>query len=807
MGSLCPHANLTVLLVFILLALCLPISNVKGQVPAAFRKLFDTTASSDRSTHVLPNDSVLKAEGIDKLVKRINPFASFQKLLPKPDSLVADTAKPNSDKVQKLLATEASNVYKSIMPLDEIRDLIKKDSSEQKKKFLHTIERTNSKHLLAVTGGYISYNFNYRSTIDTPFLETGIYQNQVSGNFDVLVADQLPFTVSYLGRQSNSNFYKDIADVQVSFNSNAFQNGLVSKMRNRLGQQTEKLLDTLSEKLYVVKNDQLEALKNKLRSSFSPQRLGEAHEIVSVPELSYDPNLPDSVNRLNADSLQFFARKYLESCEKTKASYERVSKQVDSLKDICLKNVSRIKRYRETINNPGELYQSGEAIRALKAEYNLSDTVVPVKYLKYMNVRSASIGRTPLNYSELTAKNVNLNGINFEYNSWYYFAVAAGFVDYRFREFATARHLKPRAQTFYQLRLGLGKLDKSNIIVSAFRGKKQLFTSRTNNPGLINISGLSLEGRLALNRNTYIKGEVANSFAPDLRLNQSGDKNENVLGSRDNSAYSISAYSYIPLSNTRLEGSYKSTGANYQSFTNFQTSTALESWYIKADQVFLNYRIRLSGYVRKNDFSNPFLAIPYNSNTVFKAINLSLRLPRFPVITVGYQPMSQLTVLDQQVFENRFQSFTASAFHSYRLKALRTTSNIVINKFYNDSRDTGYIYYNATNLLFSQHFYFPKFTSNIGVNVTGNPGYLMTVLEAGIEPVVTSRLSFGLGVRINTINEVKSKVGGFLNANILLFKGDQLSIGYEHGYLPGNVKSLVRNEMGSVQFIKTLKFN
>ena len=62
-----------------------------------------------------------------------------------------------------------------------------------------------------------------------------------------------------------------------------------------------------------------------------------------------------------------------------------------------------------------------------------------------MNVRKFGIGRNQVNYSELTSKNISLTGLNFEYNSWYYAALSAGNVDYRFRDFVVNRFNRPRS--------------------------------------------------------------------------------------------------------------------------------------------------------------------------------------------------------------------------------------------------------------------------------------------------------------------------------------------------------------------------
>src|SRR5262245_12802071 len=50
---------------------------------------------------------------------------------------------------------------------------------------------------LQFTGGTVSYNFNYRSNIDTPYLQKDVVQHNVSGRLDVTVAGAIPVQVNY----------------------------------------------------------------------------------------------------------------------------------------------------------------------------------------------------------------------------------------------------------------------------------------------------------------------------------------------------------------------------------------------------------------------------------------------------------------------------------------------------------------------------------------------------------------------------------------------------------------------------------
>ncbi|WP_315815584.1 hypothetical protein [Paraflavitalea speifideaquila] len=118
------------------------------------------------------------------------------------------------------------------------------------------------------------------------------------------VAGYLPVRINWWSRQSNSRIFRDISDVQVSFDGAAFQQHLQNSLRQRLLALAPQLRDSLTEKLYALKQWRLDSLKKGLLGSFTPQDLVEAHETLRVPRITWNPNLPDSVNSAREDSLK-----------------------------------------------------------------------------------------------------------------------------------------------------------------------------------------------------------------------------------------------------------------------------------------------------------------------------------------------------------------------------------------------------------------------------------------------------------------------------------------------------------------------
>lgn len=658
----------------------------------------------------------------------------------------------------------------------------------------------DTKPLIKFGGGYISYQFDYRSNIDTPYIEKDLAQHNTTGNLNFLLGNILPLRVTFWSRQSNSQLFRDITSVNVSFDAVAFRNQLQAAMKQRLLKLAPNLEDSLTEKLYQLKKLQFGELDELLKSRFSPQALIEANQVLKVPGITWKTGLSDSTNLQREDSAKQAAAQFLELYKKTIETYQMVQGQADSLKEVYETNLKRIDDFKQLINGRWDQMINTPRWREKLAAYGLADAGVPAKYKWLMGLRNFSLGRSTVNNSELTAKNISVNGINFEYNSWYYLGVTAGLVDYRFRDFSVNGFNK-KPQFLYMVRAGLGQLEKNYFILGVFHGKKQLFAN--SNLASIPVTGFSLEAKWQVTQSTFLIGEIAKSISPDYRSNPPGKNTSISLSDKSNQAVSLKLQSYIPFSHTRVEALYKKTGANFQSFSSFQANAAIESWSVKVEQPFFNRMLRVTGSLRKNEFSNPYIEQDYKSNTVFKSITATFRKSRWPVITIGYQPMSQLTVLDERITESQFQTLTSTLLHTYKLGKLNTISTLMFNKFFNNQKDSGYFYFNSTNIYWTQQFMFTRFTANLGASFSKNGTYQLTVLEEGVQiPAGKLFSTVGFGVKVNALNSEEVKVGTSVNTNIRLFKQDNITLSYERGFLPGFNQGLVRNEMAGVQFVK-----
>jgi hypothetical protein len=319
------------------------------------------------------------------------------------------------------------------------------------------------------------------------------------------------------------------------------------------------------------------------------------------------------------------------------------------------------------------------------------------------------------------------------------------------------------------------------------------------------MTGLSTEAKWQLDANTFLVAEGAQSFSPLMPGNESATKSSWDLSDKTNKAVSLKFSSWIPSSSSRIEAQYKYTGPNFQSFNSFQTMSQLKTWYIKAEQHFFRRQLKLTASLRTNDFSNPYVVQHYKSNTVFKSLALQFHRRGLPVVTAGYMPMSQLTIVGNQLEESRFQTVNAAISHFYRLGQRQASTNVMYTKFFNSSADTGFIYYNSANLYLGQSIFFRDFTATVALSHSNSTGYQYDVLEGNVEVPVEKFASIGFGAKLHHLNQSLTGVGGFARGNFVLSARDKFYFQAEKGYLPGSgtAAKLVPNMTGTVQYMRT----
>lgn len=652
--------------------------------------------------------------------------------------------------------------------------------------------------------GNILYNVNYYSNIDTPYAEKDVYQHTVQTYLDIVVKDKYPMRIYLTNRFSNSTMFRNLNDLNFSYTNTAFTKLLREKIQQQFmaSLPTPKFADSLQQ-LLNKKIVQLNQLETWLKNPALLQRMVEAKE----KALRQARNRVDSLApALNIDSLELMQE------------FHAKRQQADSLKRSALKLQQRVEEtYQKTRIDAQQLRQqiagitNADSLEALLYQLRIPDTLLPKGYRTLMAIRSLSLGRSVVNYSELSAKNISVNGIQAEYNPGSYFALAAGKVDYRFRDFIVR---SPRQQDQYLtvLRYGKGLKEGNNIIFTWFAGKRQLYNAGTTDTATgirpsQGLMGFTIEGNYRITPNVLLTGELAKSTIPSY--SPAGDKGFTSsllqMNDRTNEAYALKLFSYFPRTSTRINGSFKQLGANFQSFSTFTDGTRQTAWSAQLSQAFFKRQLEISLGANTNDFSNPFLGSHYKSTTVFKSLQATLRKRKWPVVSVGYYPSSQAIKLGEgQYQENLFYTLAGNITHSYQLQRVMMSSALIYTQFYNHSNDSGFVYFNARNLMLNHSVFLGPLTLQANANAAANTDYTLYMLESKALYALNRFITVGGGVKYNYQTEYAVRQWGY-SADLLLQlpKLGQIQCSADKGYMPGMNKQLIANNTGRLTYFKT----
>lgn len=707
--------------------------------------------------------------------------------------------------------------------------------------------------------GNIQYDFTYRSLVDTPFSQKDFAQHSIQATMDFVIKDKYPVRMTLLSRRSNSPYFDDITDVSVQFNQGMFINQLKNELNKKLPDVINKNKLTEIEKLYQQKKWQVQALEGWINHPARLQEIIESKETeaarriiekgratidsqgISVPTaIPSIPELPDKqfiqkkvfalaeqeIKKLK-DSLAAKADSSIKEKKGKKDSllnndqltkYQQKKKELDkALKD--LKNYeSKLKTVKKSVQDSiGMLKQKLGQIKdpsQLKnfiRQYKLDANSLPKGWQALSAINNIGIGRTWVDYSELTVKNISLTGINAELNpSKFYVAFAAGKVNYRFRDFVIKNNDRPK-QTLYLVRAGIGRKEGNNLIFTWYEGKRNMLNSFGNTTAptskLERVIGMSVQTRLQVDANNFIIVESAkSSFHNTGTVNQPADGLiEKVWNFKDrsNEAYSIKLYSNWPQTNTRFNGYYRKMGEHFQSFNLQPVNVNQVAYQFRIQQSFWKRKLNVEVGVRKNDFSSPYINPGLTSKTVFKSLQATLRIPKYPFVSVGYYPSSQLTVLDNNIIvENQYNTFSTVVSHAYRIKNLSMNSNVVFLKFYNSGADTGFIYYNASSMTANQFIFLKGLQLQTGLTLTRQRNLKVVTLEQSANYQLREWLTLNGGIKYNRVNSEQILWGGTAGLGLLIKKIGTIQASYDKSYLPGTARNLLPADMGRVTYYR-----
>ena len=673
--------------------------------------------------------------------------------------------------------------------------------------------------------GNISYDFLYRSKLDQPTAQDDFQQHTEKVALTVLFNEKYPVKVGFTLRQSNSPYFKNFADLNFQFDPTTYRQKIKQEVIRQLPLAFEKkLLDSLQAAI-IKKEEQLLSIRNWLSSPMTLQKIIEEKERqyaaqqntdsskkMALPTIGYDAAIlhqPTFLPKKNiadkgiADSIPIsFSQEY--GNKKTAqdlltAELNLIHQQSDNVKKASQVQITEaIKKVREAGNE--------KVVMQIAAEHGVKMSA-PGKFEQRLDaVKTLSIGRNLVNYTELTAFNIMITGVNVAYNPSYYAAIAVGKVDYRFRDFFN-KNIATAGQYLVLGRVGMGNIDKRALIFTAFEGRKNASTFSLSDSvsKQLNIVGYSLETIFKKDENTSISFEAAKSTRP-VTGNLQTNKQLAALwdfSNQNNFAFNIKGRTTLSSTHTKLSGFYRKTGADFQSFSLFSYNTDQTSWLARADQFFMKDKIGLTGMLRRNDFTNPFADKTYQTSTVFKSLLLHLRFPKYPTVSLGYYPGTQLYMVNKEkLTESAYYLMNGSMAYSYFYKGTGMNSSLVYNQYFNKASDSGFVLYKGVSYYALQTIFFPKLQLHAGYAFTDQPELKFATLEAAGDYAWKQFLKIGSAIKYNKISKGSNYWGGRLQFSAEFKQLGRLQIQYEKSYLPTIKHSLFPIETARISWSK-----
>lgn len=704
-------------------------------------------------------------------------------------------------------------------------------------------------HLLKVTGN-ILYDVNYRSRIDTPYADNDVYQHTLQTRLDILIKDEIPLRLYLTARFGNSPFFRRYTDLNFQFNPAVFKQiikqklldegaGMASFKRRKLDS-LRVAIDKRKRELFMLEqsldgdriSQQLAEYKEKLYyESINNTQSGNANangetenENLSgrISSNNQEKRFLDSLKRQQDSLFQRIEDKrltlselsvldsvktgHIRKVDSAKAELAVLEKELSALQN---KNEVDLQSFRRKIDSAS----TPAVLQTIIREAGMTDSVLPKNFKKLYALRTLGIGRSSAHYSELTVTGISITGLQLEYNPGSYFALAAGKVDYRFRDYVIP--VRQRNDQYLALaRVGKGQPEGSHLYFTYYTGRRQYFNASVNSVSgdvipSYQLAGFSIELTRLLSRNFLVTAEVAKSTNPYYSLDSV--QKSNWMGTltrfseRKNEAYSVRLQATLPKTETRINAQLRYTGARFQSFSTFTNGASQLRWKVRAEQTMLKRKLFVTTTMEQNEYVNPFVNQTFTSSSVLFGIQAHLKVKKWPVLMVGYYPSYQLVKTGQENYtETRFYTFTGSAGYTYKSGSSFMSTHVVFSRFYNASADSGFVYYNASNYLINQMISIGR--SNILFNASYYSGteFKLTTLESGIQSMLSKFISAGAGLKWLTDSRGQiSRMGYNASVTLKMNRLGDIQFMTDKGFLPGMNRQLLPNQTGRLTYFKS----
>lgn len=734
----------------------------------------------------------------------------------------------------------------SILILIEIKHIGCKNFALLNRCSIHRFSKpvtNNQENSHTVTGhfsfkGNVLYDYNYKSYLEAPFGEKGIWQQSMQTKIFGLYKETIPFTIIVSDRRTNSNILRNSTDVSIQFRQTELLEGVKNKILKKADLiSKEKFLSTspfeiynsnysdskldfssINEKKINSNNASFELNKLKIRFSEIYERYrNQMDSLQALNNISI--NIP--LSQLEIEDKERKAKKQSEgqqlifdsvfildtaSIKEAKAKMSEEKKLITELKQKISLTEKEIRIFQKHIKD--SLNNVRRYVSALKDKESLTEYIkkngnedfeLNTGEKVLLSIKEIGIGRAWLDYTELTVKNITLSGFHIEANAGkLYFATAVGKVRQSFGNYSLKENYNSDKQNLAVFRLGLNpwKRSSSNLILTYFNGKKSILNQV--NPyiseGVQHISGFSVETKLSLNAENYLIAEYAKSvsgYLPEKLFNINNRKNEAISLKLSSKIHKINLFGY-----------FRKMGENFQSFTVFPSGNKQDAFNFNASRKIYKDRILIDASIRKNDFSNPYGLPDFSSSNIFKSIQATLRFPKYPLVTLGYYPSSQLVVSeDKFIYESHFNTFNLIAAHSYSYSGVNMGTNFNFLKFYNSSSDSMFLYYNSSIINLSHSVFYKKFLFQGIYSISIQNKFKSKFYELGLTYRHRNKISLYSAGRITSNINSRNLFGGSAGLNLKTQIGT-LKFRYEKIYLPGSNRDFLPVDLGRFTFYR-----
>jgi hypothetical protein len=488
---------------------------------------------------------------------------------------------------------------------------------------------------------------------------------------------------------------------------------------------------------------------------------------------------------------------------------EAVKDSIKHITDNITDKKTALEKYKQDLPDVNGAVGSKELRQMLRQNPSLSDSL-PRHSNFLLSLKTFAIGRGILNYSELTAKDIALTGLNVEVNPSWYAAAAVGVINWQFRPFGAKNQRLPN-QYAGIFRAGWGLTERAAIIFTYYKGARNLVYSPLPDSLPVapvqRLQGVSAQLLYMVSQDHKLSFEFAKSSFARFHEAVPGEKSqENWLSfqdrSRTNEALSLIYEGHVKQTNTQITARYRQLGADFQCFTFFNTQANRNAWQWDVNQKIGKYFFARGG-MQKNQSNFPGIE-NMKTDVVLSKAQAGFSKPKWPSVFIGYMPSSQIMIVDSVPLENNFQTLNAISTYAWRAGNSVFLSQASFTRFFNTGSDTGFIYFNASDFGISQQLSVGKWQFQAGYHMIDQDAQRLRTVDGSLSMAIRNNLTLSSNARLNTIQsgEKLFGYGGGLQWQIGRF--GSLGLQAEKSFFPNLRRGLEPYETGRLTFMKIL---